>query len=238
MRGLLIALLVAGCGVAGCGDTGQPAVEHRAVATGVAPHAIELGDYRVTLEQARVGFGPAVFCASRAASNDQCPSALAELAVATQIDALSPTPQPLGTVNGFTGTVRSAGFEYAITWLSHQSTPVAARASLSGHSAHLEGTATHRTSGASFRFVADVDVVPLTRGEHAVSVSELNAPLDNGTRSLTVRIDPTNWLGQVDFAELAALATPTVTIAPGSRAHNALVIGMTSLAPPQFAWSR
>lgn len=233
MKRVAFALLLAGCG-----DTGQPSVGHRAVAVGVAARAVELGDYRVTLEQARVGVGPAVFCASRAASSDQCPAALAELAVAAQIDALSEAPQPLGDVSGFTGTVRSAGFAYAITWLSHQPSPVATRAALSGHSAHLEGSAVHRTTGASYRFVADIDVKPLNQGEHAVVVSDLNAALDQRTRGLTVRVDPTSWLAQVDFAELAARGAPTVSIAPGSRAHNAIVIGMTSLSPPQFSWSR
>jgi hypothetical protein len=220
----------------GCGDTGQPAIEHRAVAMGTAARAVDVGDYSITLEQARIGFGPAIFCASRAASNDQCPSALAELASAATVDALNVNAQPIGTVQGFTGTVRSVGFELAITWLGNQSEPVATRAAVDGHSAHLEGRAVHKMTGASFRFIADVDIAPLIRGAHAITAGNLNNPIDTRTRELSVRFDPNNWLAQIDFAELATAGPPTVMVTPGSRAHNALVVGITSLAPPQFTF--
>lgn len=230
-RALFALLLVA------CGDTGQPGIQHGAVGTGAPARAVELGDYRVTLEIARVGFGPVIFCAGGAASDEQCPSALAELATTASIDALSPSPQPLGTVQGFVGTARSAGYGYAITWLPTQAAPQPARGAVSGHSAHLEGSAVHKTTGASFRFVADVDVVPLTRGTHAVTTAGIDAAIDGRTRRLEVQFDPNAWLAQIEFAELATLG-PTVTIAPGSRAYNALVTGLTTLAPPKFVFTR
>jgi hypothetical protein len=232
MRALIAMLLVA------CGDTGQPAIELRAVGTGTAATPIEIGGYRVTLDVARIAFGPITFCASRAASDDLCPSALAELAAAAPLDVLSPAAQPLGVVNGFVGTARSAGYGYGITWLPIQTSPQATRAAVAGHSAHLEGTAVDKATGASFRFNADVDIVPLNRGTHPVTATGIDAALDQRTRSLDVRFDPTRWLAQIDFAELAAAGTPTVTIAPGSNAYNALVTGITTLAPPQFVFSR
>ncbi len=222
----------------GCGDTGQPSIEHPAVAIGTAPRAIDVGDFSVQLDVARVGFGPAVFCASRAASDEQCPAAVAELASVGAVDALSPNAQPLGRVHGFVGTVRAAGFEYGVTWLNTQTSPTPAAAAPGGHSAHLEGTATNKTTMGSFRFVADVDIAPLNQGQHAVTVAGLNASIDAHTARLEVRFDPSVWVTQIDFAELAATGAATVTIGPKSRAGNALLVGMTALAPPAFAWSR
>ena len=59
MRSLLFAVILVGCG-----DTGQPSIEHAAVAIGTAARAVDVGDYTVQLDVARVGFGPATFCAS------------------------------------------------------------------------------------------------------------------------------------------------------------------------------
>jgi hypothetical protein len=229
-------LLIAATLLAGCGDTGQPAIEHSAVAIGTPSTAVDVGDYAVTLEVARVALGPATFCASRAASDEQCPAAVAELAAVAAIDVLSPTPQALGRVQGFVGTVRSAGFGYGITWLNTQTAPTPAAATPGRHSAHLEGTATNKMTMASFRFVADVDIVPLNRGQHAVTTTGLSASIDERTARLEVRLDPNAWVAQIDFAELAAAGTATVTIDPKSRAGNALIVGMTSLAPPRFTW--
>jgi hypothetical protein len=231
MKRFLVASLLVGCG-----DTGQPSIEHDAVALGAASTAIDVGDYSVKLDVARVAFGPATFCASRAASNEQCPAAVAELAAVAAVDALSPAPQSLGRVQGFVGTVRSAGFGYGITWLNTQTSPAPASATPGRHSAHLEGTATNRMTMASFRFVADVDILPLNRGQHAVTSTGISASINERTARLEVRFDPSAWVAQVDFAELAAAGTATVTIDPKSRAGNALIVGMTTLAPPRFTW--
>lgn len=234
MKRLLCTLVL----LAGCGDTGQPSIRHSAVGLGTPAREVEVGDYRVKLDVARVGFGPAVFCASRAASEELCPSALAELAQVAPLDALSPTPQPLGTVNGFVGMVRSAGFGYSITWLPTETSPQPKSAAPGGHSAHVEGTATHKTSGASFKFIIDADIKPLNRGDNAVSLTGMNAPVDERTARLEVRVDPSAWVAQIDFAELAATGSPTVKVVPTDRAANAVVIGMTSLAPPVFTFTR
>ncbi|MBI2391307.1 MAG: hypothetical protein HYV09_17085 [Deltaproteobacteria bacterium] len=234
---VLLAASTLSATLVGCGDTGQPSIAHPAVAIGTAAREVEVGDFRVTLDVARVGFGPATFCASRASSDELCPAATAELAAVAPVDALSPAAQPLGTVHGFVGTVRSAAFGYAITWLTTETAPRARPAAPGGHSAHLEGTATSKTSGASFRFVADVDVAPLGRGTQAVSVGGLSAGIDERTARLEVRFDPSTWLADVDFAELSA-AGATATITTSTHAGNAIVVGMTSLARPKFVWTQ
>lgn len=235
-RALPLLALVA---LAACGDTGQPLVQHPAVGLGTPARKVTLGGWEVSLSVARVGFGPARFCASRAASPDLCANPLAELAATASIDALSPSPQPLGTIEGFTGTVRSAGYGYAIPWLTTDTAPTPRSGAVGGHSAHLEGSARRTADGFTLAFVADVDVKPLVKGDPAVSTSGLAQAIDPSTSRLEVRFDPTAWAAQIDFDALAAKgALGTVTVAAGTQAYDALVLGMTSLAPPAFAWTR
>lgn len=225
--------------VAACGDTGQPLVQHPAVGVGTPPRTVTLGGWEVTVSVARVGFGPARFCASRAASPDLCENPLAELAATASIDALSATPQPLGTVEGFTGTVRSAGYGYAIPWLTTDTAPTPRSGAVSGHSAHLEGSARRTADGLVVAFVADVDVKPLVKGDPAVSTSGLSQSIEPTTSRLEIRFDPTAWAAQIDFDALAAKkGAGAVAVVAGTQAYDALVLGMTSLAPPTFTWSK
>lgn len=241
MSARAFALAIVLAALAGCGDTGQPRIAHPAYAHGTAARAVEVGAWQVTLDVARVGFGPVTFCAGRAASDELCPQALAEVTTISTIDALNEAEQAIGRVDGFVGTVRSAGFAYGITWFATQTSATAFPAAPGGHSAHLEGTATSSDAdtGAArtFRFVADVDVVPLGQGQHAVTAIGLDARIHERTSRLDVRIDPGAWLSQIDFDELAASGEDPVRIEPKSRAANAIVVGMTSLAPPRFEWS-
>lgn len=233
-KSLLLAFVL----LSACGDTGQPRIRQPAVGVGTAARDVEVGDYRVKLSVARIGFGPVVFCASRAASEELCPAALAEVAQVASIDALSPAQQPLGFVNGFVGTARSARFGYGITWLNTETKPQPKAAAPNGHSAHLEGQATHKTTGASFQFVVDVDVAPINRGADAVSISNIDSTIDEATTRLQVSLDPNAWITQIDFAELASSGSTMVKIASDGRAANAVVVGMTSLAPPVFTFAR
>ncbi len=222
----------------GCGDTGQPRVLRPAVGVGTAAREVEVGDYRVTLSAARVGFGPAVFCASRAASEELCPSALAEVTQVATIDALSPSEQPVGFVEGFVGTARSARFGYGITWLNTETRPQPKAAAPDGHSAHLEGRATHRLTGASFEFVVEVDVAPTNRGTFAVSIANIDSTIDESIARLSINVDPNRWISQIDFAELASMGTASIRVASDGRAANAVAVGMSTLAPPVFTFAR
>ncbi|MGZ3473055.1 MAG: hypothetical protein ACXWUG_01300 [Polyangiales bacterium] len=228
----IAALLVA----VGCGDTGQPHVNHPAVAIGTPAHAITSGAWSVTLEVARIGFGPTIFCASRSASEDLCSSSLAEIAAVAPVDLLSATPQPLGRVDGFVDTVRSTGFDYALPWFATDDEPRVTSAAPGGHSIHLEGKAT--SSAKSFRFVIDADVTGATKGRRGVYFAPLDTNIDENTKQLEVRFDPNRWLDQVDFDDLGAAGTDPVVVAPDARAANAIVVAATSLAVPVFTWSR
>lgn len=226
----LVGLLV------GCGDTGQPVIEHPAVALGTASRAVGTGAWTLKLDVARIGLGPFVFCAGRASSEELCPASLAEVASAVTIDGLSEAAQPIGTLDGFVGRVRSAGYEYAWTWFDVQAQPLPTSAAPGGHSAHFEGSAT--SPAKTFRFVADVDVVPLLQGTHAVRATGLDAPIDESTQRLEVKLDPTLWFEQIDFDELSTLGGDPIVIAPHSRAWNAIVVSMSAVAPPHFSFPR
>lgn len=234
-RNFLLVMLLGGLGSSGCGETGQEEVSYPVFAAGTAPAPFIVGAYEVTLDVAQVGFGPVYFCATAAASSDLCPAALAEFASTATLDGVNDEAQQLGDVRGVTGEIRSATYDYAITWLSTQRNPTPAPGAPGGHSAHFEGRA---VGGATeFRFVADVDVVPQLQGSRAVQGARVSANVQDSSVRLDVRFDPGAWWRSVDFSELEALGGDPVVVPAGSRAMNAVVIGMTATAPPTFEWS-
>lgn len=232
MKRLLAAFIL----VAGCGDTGQAHVSHGAFAVGTPARAVIVGAWSVTLDVARIGFGPTIFCASRSASEDLCSSSLAEIAAVAPVDLLSATPQSIGHVDGFVGTVRSTGFDYALPWFSTDDQPRVTSAAPGGHSIHLEGKAA--SPAKTFRFVIDADVVGPTAGRRAVYFEPLDTAIDESTKRLDVRFDANRWLDQIDFDDLASSMADPVVVAPDARAANAVIVAATSLAVPTFTWSR
>jgi hypothetical protein len=160
---------------------------------------------------------------------------VAELAASAAVDALDATPQRLGEVFGVTGEIRSATYDYAITWFPTQLQPTPTAAAPGGHSARFEGRATRGAT--TFRFVADVDVLPILRGSRAVQGARVTAQIRGANLRVDVRLDPSAWFRAVDFEELSRQGVDPVAIRPGSAAHNALVIGMTASALPTFEWS-
>jgi hypothetical protein len=220
----------------GCGSTGQREVSYPLFASGQAPAPFRAGDWEVTLEVARVGFGPAYFCATAAASSDLCPAAVAEFAQSAEFDALSPTPQQLGSIEGVSGTIRSATYDYAYTWLTTQRSPRPTAAAPRGHSAHFEGRATR--GARTIRFVADVDVLPQTQGTRVVQGARAEADVQDSNVRLDLRVDAAAWWRNVDFEELAQSDRDIVVVPPTSRAYSAVVIAMTATATPVLEWSR
>jgi len=226
--------------LAACADTGQAPVTVAATAAGTAPAAIAVGDYTVTLTRADVGFGPAYFCAGANADGDQCATAVLELARTVAVDALDPTAQPLGDLDGVTGSIRSAMYDWGVSWLLTRDQPAANPGAPDGHSLVLEGTAVGAAPDAvPFAFTARVDAVPAGLGAPAVRAQRTELELvEDVAITLAVRVDPSAWLAQVPFTELDdGLGTPAA-ITAGTSAYTALVVGMTTLAPATFTWSR
>jgi hypothetical protein len=221
--------------VTGCADTGQQPIEFPVVATGAAPTPVAVGGYEVTLTRAEVGFGPAYFCAGDHADGDQCATAVVEIQRTNAIDALDPAPQDLGLVEGVTGTVRSAMYDWGVSWLLTRDQPIANEGAPEGHSLVIEGTATGAT--ATFAFSAQVDAVPAGQGAPTVRAQRTMIELTGDDVTLTVHVDPQLWLAQVPFADLDDGLGTAVVIQPGTEAYSALVVGLTTAAPASFAWA-
>lgn len=224
------------CAVAfGCSNTGQPEVAYPAFAVPAAPSAITAGDFTVTLEEAVVAFGPAYFCAAASGSATLCDTALAELTEITAIDALNPAPQPLGVVNGFTGEIRSASYDFGISWLLTEGERRRAPAAPGGHSARLRGRAV--SGDAAVDFTANVDVLAQFQGQRAVPTAPTSAIIGEEGARLEVHIDPGAWLEGVDWQAVVDSGVQPYAIELGTPEHNAIVIAMISTRPPEFVWS-
>ncbi|MSP63422.1 MAG: hypothetical protein EXR72_24380 [Myxococcales bacterium] len=218
--------------IGGCGDTGQRLVDYPAFGQGSREPTMA-GEWIVTLDVANVGIGPIYFCATEAASSDLCPTAVNELAAVAAIDALE--SGPLGRVTGVTGAIRSATYDFAITWFNRQKAPQAAPEAPGGHSAQFEGRATR--GARTVRFVADIDVLPPHAGSLAVQGVRVSGLVSARTARLEVTLDPHAFFGAVDFDELALAVEDPVVVRPGSRAYSAIVLRMSTTAAPTFTFS-
>jgi len=215
----------------GCVESAQMPVTYPAVARGES-RVFVAGDWTVTLSAANVAFGPAYFCATEAASMDLCPAAVNELAAIGSFDALRTDAQPLGNVEGVTGELRSVQYDFGINWFTRQNAPTPGEGVT--HSAHFEGEAVSATG--SFRFVADVDLAPSHQGTQVVQGARVMASVHDSKMQLSVDVDPAAWWERVDFDELSLMGGDPVVITPGSRAHNNVVLRMTTAAAPSFNW--
>lgn len=229
MRWLLLTMLLMGCG-----DTGQKTVSYPLIATGTLG-TFSAGAWEVTLDVAEVALGPIYFCATEGASMDLCPAAVNELADVAVVNAVDPAAQALGQIVGVTGEIRSATYDFGITWFNRQTSPQASAKAPGGHSAHFQGSAIRGAT--TLRFVSDVDVLPPQQGTLAVQGARMTASVRDSRQTLHVTLDPGAWWSDVDFDELAALGGDPVVVPATSRAHNALVLRMTTVAAPTFTWS-
>lgn len=231
-----------------CGDTIGEAVEVPLSASGTAEPSFTQGDWEVTLEQARVGFGPLYLCPASVPTGELCEMAVVELTDSATFDALDPAPQPLPPLMGGTGSVRSAVFDYAISWpLTHRS-PRAGAGAPGGHSARFSGVATDGVR--TLRFSADVDVAP-NAVERLASGTVTEHTITDGASRLHIVFDPGRWWHAVDFDALADSAfadpdaadpdaedTATISIEADSDAYASIVHAMTAGARPRLEWSR
>jgi hypothetical protein len=155
------------CLLASRGDTGQARVQIEAAARGSARASITVGDTRFHLTRADVAFGPVYFCATEGARVELCEVALAELLETVTLDGLTSETRSFGALDATTGNVRSALFDYGISWFLTRSAPAANPGAPGGHSAILEGEAENESG--VLRFSARIDIEPLSRGDAAVN---------------------------------------------------------------------
>lgn len=236
-RTLLAAALLAS--LSACvADTGQSTVTLPISAEGTAPAPFVADGWTVTLSKAELAFGAAYFCATAAADARLCETSVVEYLGSTTIDVLDPMAQPLGELDGVTGTVRTASYDLGISYFLTEPEAHPTAGAIDGHSARLEGRAVLGAS--AFDFVANVDVVPLAAGRNAIVGERTSVTIANDGVALIVRADASAWLDDVDFDALYAASaggTQVVVIEPGAPAHDAIVLALTALHPPTFEWT-
>lgn len=229
---------------AGCGETGQPRTVFPIAAAGTEPETIVVGDWDVTVREARMAFGPVYLCSAQNAGLESCMHAAAEHLEATSFDALSASRTPMGTMTGTSGvTVLSGMWEYGRTWRLSEVAPHALPGAVDGeHSLVMEVFASHTTEGTEriYRFVLDVDGRSQPAGSTAARARLSPHQIEPGQGGLTVRFDPTLWVSMIDFDLLAELPVPS----PGGRvevprehpATETLFAALTATALPSFEW--
>lgn len=230
----LVVIAVAAIGTA-CGETGRAAVSFPFHAGGTGVTGFDDDGWHVTITEARVAFGPAYFCASSAADLDLCETAVAELRDSVTVDALVPAAEPLGEIDAVTGTVRSAMWDHGLTFLLAAERPRPTAGAVGGRSATFRGTA--ERGAERFDWSAAVEIVASVSGTSAVRAVRTEHAIESENDALVVRFDPAAILARVDWASVASSAEMGVArIEPGSVAHNAIVIAMTSSALPTLEW--
>jgi hypothetical protein len=185
---------------AGCGPAAQTPVSYPLYGVGTGG-VFMVGSWQITLDVALVGLGPIYFCTTAGSSSELCPTSLNEFADVAVVDMRNPTPQLLGEVRGVTGEIRSVGYDLAYNWFPRQTAPTASAVAPEGHSAHFEGRATGPEG--SFRFVADVDVLPPFAGLRAIRrTTGVSTRIDDSALRLDIRLDPQSWWKAIDFSAL------------------------------------
>lgn len=232
------AAIVLALWAAACGRTGQERVTFPVHAAGTGEARFEKDGWSVTIERADVAFGPIYFCATSFADADACPDAKAEWLGTAAIDALDPSAQMLGEADAVTSTVRSAMFDYGVSWLLTAPAPRANDGAPEGRSAVMAVRATRE--GATLEVRASIDVEPAAAGQNAVIGAPVGTHEITGGEALVVRFDPARWWRAVDFDRLAAEddGDGIVELGPGDRAYEALVIAMTAGRLPSFEWEQ
>lgn len=224
----------------GCGQTGGNAFSFPLLAGGASDaRTFEDDGFTITLEDARIGYGPAYFCATASADLGLCPAALAEFRGAATVDVLTAETEMIGSLDARSGTVRSGMWDYARPFLLTASAPRPLAGAVDGtHSARFSGTATRE--GLSFRFVAELDISNVAAsGLPAVSAVRTNHELVDESDALTVTFDARTIVSRLDFEALSSrVVDGAVTIVPGDVGYNALVQALTQSALPTLTWAR
>lgn len=226
--------------VAACGDTGGDAFSIPLLAGGATDaRSFEDDGFTITLDDARIGYGPAYFCATSGADLGLCPAALAEFRGAATIDARSTDVEMVGALEARSGTIRSGMWDYARPFLLTADAPAPIPGAVDGaRSARFSGTATRGAE--SFRFVAELDISNVAAsGLPAVSAVRTTHELVDGADALTVTFDARAIVSRLDFVALLGRAVDgEVRIVEGDVAYNALVQALTSSALPTLTWAR
>ena len=229
----------------GCGGTGQAEVSFEVRAAGTAsdvPIGAE-GGWQLTLDEAKLAFGPLVLCPGFQAGA-LCDVARAEWLDSAVVDVLDPDAEMLGMATGVTGATRSWMYDLGVVSTLTQEQPLISSAaqSLTGHSLVVRGVA--KRDGTAVPFEArllvqqeeDTEIgVPVVRK----SSSDLfDHQIDENTTAIVVTFNAASWLADINFDQLlsddCALGASSPCIIPrdsqAARAiRNALIAGQRPL---------
>jgi hypothetical protein len=220
----------------GCGDTGQTRLSVALSSEGNPAARLRVGDADFSLSRADVAFGPAYFCATVSASPDLCEVALLELRETVVLDGIGARVDHLASLQGTTGEIRSALYDFGLSWLLTRPAPEPAANAPEGHSALISGDVAR--AGQTLHFEAAIDIAPRARGDSAMNAQRTRHVLGAG-QVLKLTVDPTRWLSHIDVDALFARDTDgdgAVVLAPEDQAFVAIVQGMQNSAPVSFTW--
>ncbi len=236
MRASLVAACVAASVGLGCIESPQAEVSYSAEATSNLAKSFEVGPVTVRLSRGELAFGPVYFCAATSGSATLCRSALEELTQVSRIDLLSSAPQSLGTVRGFSGTIRSASYDLGLHWFDTSFAVEPSPNAPERHSMVFEGTLARGTEPeVPFRLV--LDAVPQYQGQRAVPTAAATADIGSSETRLVVSFEPEAWLRQVDFDAVLRTAARPIVLDAKSPAHDSVLVGLKVARPPEFRWS-
>jgi hypothetical protein len=234
------ALLALGaCAALSCGETGRDYVDVALYVQGAEAREIAVPSATLLLSEAEVLLGPLYLCATESAESALCETALGEQLSVLTIDALEQAEQRRSVLTATTGTVRSAFFDYGMSWLLTKPAPAFPEELARPHSARLRFSAIF-ADGAELDVRAELDIAPLAPGDAAVNGRKTEQTIGKEPLALTLRIDPNDWLSRIRAEDLRALDADgdgQVLLTSDSQPYEAILQGMTARYPPQFVWS-
>jgi len=222
------------------GTTGQQMVEY---AVHGAPQAsdtfTDAHGWEITLTQARLTFGPLVFCSHqptflKSDSLTDCGQVMGEFGAAVTWDLLATADAHLGQLSGITGQVHSVQYDFGWNWPAGQAAPLW-KGAAGDVSLVLEGTA--HQGAVTHAFLFELDAQP--RGAQLYTVAGLPAEGVQSTITdrVTLAASTEKMLRYINFDLFTEQAEP-FTIVPGSALENQLRLGLTTGTPVTFQWSQ
>lgn len=203
--------------------------------------------WQVTLERARLAFGPLWLCAGKTAG-ELCDVARAEWLDAVVVDALDDEAKTVGELWGSEGDVRSWMYDYGLVSLLTTPKPHRTEAAnnLGGNSVDVVGCASKQEQRVCFAL--RLPVAQSTAAEQGVPVVRVsgngNVLTYFGTdQRLTLVFDAADWVGTIDFDGLPAANgcegdCEPVALEADSQAARAVRSALEGTARPELVWKR
>lgn len=235
-----------------CGQSGQSYVEVPLYLAGseLSEPFLAQGGVEVTVQRARLAYGPLYLCAGNTAG-DLCETARLEWLQTAVVDLANATPQRAGALQGVSGPVRSWMYDLGLSSQLTRSEPFVLEAAmqLGGASVVLEGTAL--VQEVPVPFFAEVRAAQTQSTELGVPVVRKSATEEfvyevlPDEAGLLVRFNVEAWLTGFDFRPYASdescsteAGCTSLLSAPsdsewGRSLRNALVSGER----PSFEWN-